>query len=105
MPLGTPQPITIFPAQINIPMDHLFVGVQLQSDGTPEGNALLETVPQELIDFLQGYPERSGCDRPGLRHQPHPDLSDQPGLHPGPGATAGGVKERGERGDSLPYTR
>lgn len=60
MPLGTPQPITIFPAQINIPMDHLFVGVQLQSDGTPEGNALLETVPQELIDFLQGYPGRIG---------------------------------------------
>lgn len=60
MPLGTPQPIVIFPAQVNIPMDHLFIGIQIQSDGTPEGNALLETVPQELIDFLQGWTGRSG---------------------------------------------
>lgn len=60
MPLGTPQPIVLFPAQVSIPVDHLFVGIQIQSDGTPEGNALLETIPQELIDFLQGWPGRSG---------------------------------------------
>lgn len=60
MPLGTPQPITIFPAQINVPAEHLFISVQIQSDGTPEGNALLETVPQELIDFLQEWTGRQG---------------------------------------------
>lgn len=60
MPLGTPQPITIFPAQINVPMTHLFVGVQIQSDGTEEGNAQLVSTTQELIDFLQGWPGRIG---------------------------------------------
>jgi len=60
MPLGTPQPIVIFPAQINVPHEHLFISVQIQSDGTPEGNALLDTIPQELIDFLQGWPDRFG---------------------------------------------
>jgi hypothetical protein len=60
MPLGTPQPITIFPAQINVPMDHLFVNISLQSDGTPEGNAALNQTTQELIDFLQGWPGRIG---------------------------------------------
>lgn len=60
MPLGTPQPIVIFPAQVNIPADNLFMSIQIQSDGTPEGNAKLATVPQELIDFLQGWPGRSG---------------------------------------------
>ena len=60
MPLGTPQPIVIFPAQINVPAGHLFITVQLQSDGTPEGNALLESTPQELIDYLQEWPGRQG---------------------------------------------
>lgn len=60
MPLGTPQPMTIFPAQINVPMDHLFVSVQIQSDGTPEGNGSLEMITQELIDFLQGWSGRIG---------------------------------------------
>lgn len=60
MPLGTPQPIVIFPAQLNVPAENLFISVQIQSDGTPEGNAKLETVPQELIDFLQGWTGRMG---------------------------------------------
>jgi hypothetical protein len=60
MPLGTPQPIVIFPAQINVPAGPLFITVQLQSDGTPEGNALLESTPQELIDYLQEWPGRQG---------------------------------------------
>lgn len=60
MPLGTPQPIVIFPAQVNIPTAHLFISMSIQSDGTPEGNAALATVPQELIDFLQGWEGRTG---------------------------------------------
>jgi hypothetical protein len=60
MPLGTPQPITIFPVQINVPTEHLFITVQIQSDGTPEGNTGLETVPQELIDLLQEWEGRTG---------------------------------------------
>ena len=60
MPLGTPQPIVIFPAQVNVPHETLFISIQIQSNGSPEGNAALETVPQELIDFLQGWPGRLG---------------------------------------------
>lgn len=60
MPLGTPQPIVVFPAQVNIPADHLFISLSIQSDGSPEGNALLDTVPQELIDLLQNWAGRSG---------------------------------------------
>lgn len=60
MPLGTPQPIVIFPAQITVPVANLFINMSIQSDGTPEGNAALVTVPQELIDFLQGWSGRTG---------------------------------------------
>jgi hypothetical protein len=85
MPLGTPQPIVIFPAQINVPMDHLFISMSLQSDGTPEGNALLETVPQELIDYLQEWTGRQGnvtgqvYDTSLVPISPtNPDLADPP---------------------------
>ncbi len=60
MPIGEPQPVTVFPAQVNVPMDHLFISVQIQSDGTPEGNGSLVPIAQNLIDFLQGWPDRIG---------------------------------------------
>jgi hypothetical protein len=46
------------PAQISVPTLHLFIGMSVQSDGSPEGNAALNTSVQSLIDLLQTWPGR-----------------------------------------------
>jgi len=43
---------------INVPHLHLFIGMNIQSDGSPEGNAALETSLQELVDVLQTWENR-----------------------------------------------
>lgn len=58
MPTGSTSPVSLFPAQINVPTGHLFVSMSVQSDGSPEGNAALETSIQELVDLLQTWPGR-----------------------------------------------
>jgi hypothetical protein len=58
MPTGEAQPISIFPAQISVPHLDLYIGMTVQSNGTPEAEAALTTVVQELIDLLQTWPGR-----------------------------------------------
>jgi hypothetical protein len=58
MPTGAPNAVNLFPAQINVPHLHLYIGMNVQSDGTPEGDAALGAVLQELIDLLQTWPGR-----------------------------------------------
>lgn len=58
MPIGVPTSVSMFPAQINVPHLHLYISMNIQSDGTPEGNSALDTSLQELIDLLQTWPGR-----------------------------------------------
>lgn len=58
MPTGEPQPLSIFPAQISVPHPSLYIGMTIQSTGTPEGDAALPVTLQELIDLLQTWPGR-----------------------------------------------
>jgi hypothetical protein len=56
MPLGDPQPVQLFPAQINVPTANgLMIGMQVQSDGTATPETLNEAV-MSLVDLLQGWP-------------------------------------------------
>ena len=58
MPTGSPQPVQLMPAQINVPTDNgLFINVSVQSDGTsPEG--AIPAAVQQLVDLLQGWEGR-----------------------------------------------
>ncbi len=58
MPTGEAQPITIFPAQINVPHSVLYIGMTIQANGSPEADLALAPVLQELIDLLQTWPGR-----------------------------------------------
>lgn len=52
-----PQPLSIWPHQIDVPAEGMSIGVQIQSNGgaTPEQ---LDATLQDLIDYLQGWPGR-----------------------------------------------
>lgn len=58
MPTGQSEPIYMYPSLINVPTDHLFISVSIQSDGSPEGAAALEPTLQALIDLLQTWEGR-----------------------------------------------
>jgi hypothetical protein len=58
MPTGEAQPISIFPAQINVPHLNLYIGMTVQANGTPEADTALPTVVQELVDLLQTWEGR-----------------------------------------------
>lgn len=58
MPTGQPQAITVFPASINVPHSHLYISMNIQADGSPEGDAALAPSLQELIDLLQTWSGR-----------------------------------------------
>lgn len=58
MPTGEAQSVSIFPTQINVPHLSLYISVSIQSNGSPEGEAALETAPQEIIDLLQTWSGR-----------------------------------------------
>lgn len=58
MPTGEPTSVSLFPAQINVPHLHLFIGMTVQSDGTEEGNTAQGPAIQALIDLLQTWPDR-----------------------------------------------
>ena len=58
MPTGDPQSISLFPAQVSVPHTDLYIGMTIQSNGTPEADAALETVVQELVDLLQTWEGR-----------------------------------------------
>jgi len=56
MPLGTGQPVQLFPAQINVPTTNgLFISMSVQSDGTASAETVNAAV-LELVDLLQGWP-------------------------------------------------
>jgi len=56
MPLGEPQPVQLFPAQITIPTaTGLMIGMQVQSDGTATPVELNAAV-LDLVDYLQAWP-------------------------------------------------
>lgn len=57
MPLGDPQPVQLFPAQINVPTANgLMIGIQVQSDG----NASPEVVSAAVLDLIDLLQEWSG---------------------------------------------
>lgn len=58
MPTGEAQPVSMMPAQINVPASNLFISMSVQSDSSPQGNAALETSVQGLVDLLQTWPGR-----------------------------------------------
>jgi hypothetical protein len=58
MTTGVPQHVTIMPASINVPHPYLYVSMSVMSNGSPEGDAAVEPVLQELIDLLQTWPGR-----------------------------------------------
>lgn len=63
MPISDPQPVQMYPAQINIPTETgLFVSVSVQSDGRPEVTALIPQAVQEIVDLLQGWAGRHPQD-------------------------------------------
>lgn len=58
MPLGNPQPVQLFPAQINVPTDNgLFISISVQGDGTQAADAV-EVATLSLVDLLQDWPGR-----------------------------------------------
>lgn len=59
MPTGTPVPIQMMPAQINVPTANgLFVTVSIQGDGSPEATALVPAAVQQVVDLFQGWSGR-----------------------------------------------
>lgn len=56
MPLGDPQPVQLFPAQITVPTANgLMIGMQVQSDGTASPEVVSASV-LDLVDYLQAWP-------------------------------------------------
>jgi len=59
MPLGDPQPVQLFPAQISVPTANgLMIGLQVQSDGTASPEAVSAAV-LDLVDYFQAWPGRA----------------------------------------------
>lgn len=59
MPIGEPMAIAMMPGQINVPAANgLFISVSVQSDGSPEGMALVPATVQDVIDLFQDWPGR-----------------------------------------------
>jgi hypothetical protein len=56
VPIEQPQVIAMMPGNINVPAANgLFVTVNVQSDGTPEGLAAIPGAVQEIVDMFQEW--------------------------------------------------
>jgi hypothetical protein len=56
MPVGTPIAVGIMPAMISVPAANgLMININVQSDGSPEGLALIPETVQEIVDLFQGW--------------------------------------------------
>lgn len=56
--LPNPDTLVMWPHQANVPAAGVYIGLQIQADGTdPEVD--LNAILQELIDYLQEWPGRT----------------------------------------------
>jgi len=67
MPIGEPAPVSLMPAQINVPASgNLYINVSVQSDGSPAGLASIPAVVQDIVDLFQEWSGRlPGADVSG----------------------------------------
>lgn len=60
MPTGDAVAVSIFPGQVNVPAELFYISMSVQANGSPEAEAAMEGVLQELVDLLQSWPGRNG---------------------------------------------
>lgn len=56
MTIGEPTAVGMMPAMISVPAANgLMININVQSDGSPEGLALIPGTVQEIVDLFQGW--------------------------------------------------